>query len=459
MNLIELKGKGYNIVTNWQECNKKSIFLFNSNNNTKFIDYKNLAFKKQCRFIICNIKLKKICKHNFIKYYYYKNQKDLDKIANIFFELNNLKIIFVTGTNGKTSIAYGANKLFSINGFRSCYIGTLGFFINSKKIKKLNNTTPSYFEILNLLQIAKNKNINYVFIEISSIGYCEGRIGNLTYNYCILTNLKSDHLDYHKNIKNYHSAKLNLIKKNKTKNSILFLQDDKLKNKFKKFDNLIYTQNNFLSANKISILKKSFDKYVITSKDKIYKIVSFNDFMVKNIITILMVYKKIIKRFPSKINKSLFPPGRSEIIHNKKNKVIIIDYAHSKDAYENLLNKLPLLDKKIIIIYGCGGDRDKSKRPQIAKLVSKYTNIQIITDDNPRNEKPYEIRKTLIKFSSNPIEMPDRREAIKFGINYIKKNDGILIIAGKGHEETQNYKDKYYSFNDKLISKKYAKNL
>ena len=459
MNLIELKGKGYKIVTNWQECNKKSIFLFNSNNITKFIDYKNLAFKKQCRFIICNIKLKKICKHNFIKYYYYKNQKDLDKIANIFFELNNLKIIFVTGTNGKTSIAYGANKLFSINGFRSCYIGTLGFFINSKKIKKLNNTTPSYFEILNLLQIAKNKNINYVFIEISSIGYCEGRIGNLTYNYCILTNLKSDHLDYHKNIKNYHSAKLNLIKKNKTKNSILFLQDDKLKNKFKKFDNLIYTQNNFLSANKISILKKSFDKYVITSKDKIYKIVSFNDFMVKNIITILMVYKKIIKRFPSKINKSLFPPGRSEIIHNKKNKVIIIDYAHSKDAYENLLNKLPLLDKKIIIIYGCGGDRDKSKRPQIAKLVSKYTNIQIITDDNPRNEKPYEIRKTLIKFSSNPIEMPDRREAIKFGINYIKKNDGILIIAGKGHEETQNYKDKYYSFNDKLISKKYAKNL
>ena len=459
MNLIELKGKGYKIVTNWQECNKKSIFLFNSNNNTKFIDYKNLAFKKQCRFIICNIKLKKICKHNFIKYYYYKNQKDLDKIANIFFELNNLKIIFVTGTNGKTSIAYGANKLFSINGFRSCYIGTLGFFINSKKIKKLNNTTPSYFEILNLLQIANNKNINYVFIEISSIGYCEGRIGNLTYNYCILTNLKSDHLDYHKNIKNYHSAKLNLIKKNKTKNSILFLQDDKLKNKFKKFDNLIYTQNNFLSANKISILKKSFDKYVITSKDKIYKIVSFNDFMVKNIITILMVYKKIIKRFPSKINKSLFPPGRSEIIHNKKNRVIIIDYAHSKDAYENLLKKLPLLDKKIIIIYGCGGDRDKSKRPQIAKLVSKYTNIQIITDDNPRNEKPYEIRKTLIKFSSNPIEMPDRKEAIKFGINYIKKNDGILIIAGKGHEETQNYKDKYYSFNDKLISKKYAKNL
>ena len=172
-----------------------------------------------------------------------------------------------------------------------------------------------------------------------------------------------------------------------------------------------------------------------------------------------MVYKKIIKRFPLKFNKSLFPPGRSEIIHNKKNKVIIIDYAHSKDAYENLLKKLPLLNKNIIIVYGCGGDRDKSKRPQIAKLVSKYTNLQIITDDNPRNENPDKIRKTLIKFSSNPIEVPDRREAIKFGIKHIKNNDGILIIAGKGHEETQTYKDKYYLFNDKLISKNYAKNL
>ena len=181
--------------------------------------------------------------------------------------------------------------------------------------------------------------------------------------------------------------------------------------------------------------------------------------MVKNIITILMVYNKIINKFPLKITKSLFPPGRSEIIYNKKNKVIIIDYAHSKDAYENLLNKFPLLNKSIIIIYGCGGDRDKTKRPQIAKVISKYTKIQIITDDNPRYEDAAIIRKTLMKHSSNPIEIPSRRKAIKFGIDYIKKNDGILIIAGKGHEDIQTYKDKSYLFNDKVISSNYAKNL
>ena len=458
MNLDKLKDKGYKIVTNWQECNKKSIFLFNSNNNSKFIDYKRLANKKNCKFIICNNKFKKDIKHNLINYFFYKNQKDLQNIAKIFYNIDNLKIIFVTGTNGKTSIAYGANKLFNNNGIKSCYIGTLGFYINSKKIKKLYNTTPSYFELLNLLQIANNNYVKFVFMEVSSIGYSSGRVGNLMYNYAILTNLESDHLDYHKNIKNYHLAKINLIKNHKLKNSTLFLQDDKLKNKFKSFKSKLFTQGNFLYSQKISITQKKNDKFKISTNGFLFNVSSFNEFMVKNIITILMVYFNIVKQFPSKISNSLFPPGRSEIIFNKKNKVIIVDYAHSKDAYENLLKELPS-NKNIIIVYGCGGDRDKTKRPQIAKVISKYTNLQIITDDNPRREDPAMIRKTLIEHSFNSIEIPNRRKAIKFGVNYIKKNDGILIIAGKGHESTQTYKDKNYIFNDRVISSNYAKNL
>ena len=458
MNLCDLKDRGYNIVTNWQECNTKSIFILNTNDIKKFLTYRRLASKKKCKYIICDIKYKRYVKQKQIKFFFYKKQIDLFEIAKIFYSLDKLKIVFVTGTNGKTSIAYGANKLFNLNGNKSCYIGTLGFYINSKKIKKLKNTTPSYFEILNLLQIANNNRVKFVFIEVSSIGYSEGRIGNLKYNYCILTNLKSDHLDYHKNLKNYHLAKINLIKNHRSKNSILFLQDDHLKNKFNK-SNKIFTQNNFLSINKISIYQKKLGKFLISSKYRSYQIDSFNDYMVKNIITIFMLYNKIFKLLPLKINKSIFPPGRSEIVYNKKNKIIIIDYAHSKDAYENLLCKLPFLNKNIIIIYGCGGDRDKIKRPQIAKVVSKYTNLQIITDDNPRNEDPASIRKSLIKHSSNPIEVPSRRKAIKFGISYIKKNDGILIIAGKGHEDTQNYRDKHYLFNDRVISSNYAKNL
>ena len=458
MNLYELKDKGYKIVTNWQECNKKSIFLFNSNNKSKFINYKRLAIKKNCEFIICNNKFRKDLNKKLINYFFYKNQKDLQDIAKIFYNINNLKIIFVTGTNGKTSIAYGANKLFNINSIKSCYIGTLGFYINSKKIKKLNNTTPSYFELLNLLQIANDNYVKFVFMEVSSIGYSSGRIGNLMYNYAILTNLESDHLDYHKNIKNYHLAKVNLIKNHKLKNSILFLQDDKLKNKFKSFKSKLFTQGKFLSNHKISVIPKKNNKFQISTNNFLFNINSFNNFMAKNIITILMIYHNITKQFPLNISNSLFPPGRSEIIFNKKNKAIIIDYAHSKDAYENLLKELPS-NKNIIIVYGCGGDRDKTKRPQIAKVISKYTNLQIITDDNPRKEDPAMIRKTLIEHSFNPIEVPNRRKAIKFGISYIKKNDGMLIIAGKGHEDTQTYKDKNYIFNDRVISSNYAKNL
>ncbi len=459
MNLDELKDNGFKIVTTTQEINKKSIFLFNSDDVKKFSKYNMIAKKQKCKFIICNDKFKKNLNQNTIKYFYYKNQKDLEKIAKIFYDFNDLEIIFVTGTNGKTSIAYGANILFNINGKKSCYIGTLGFYINSKKIKNLNNTTPSYFEILNLINIAREKKIKYVFMEVSSIGYCEGRVGNIRYNFCVLTNLKSDHLDYHISKKKYHLAKINLIKKQKLENSILFLQDYKLKNKFKSFEKKLIVQRNFKIKNKISIVQRGLDTFEIISNDKSYKIKSFNDFMVNNIITILMVYRKIFKNNPLKLNNLLFPPGRSEIIHNKNNKVIIIDYAHSKDAYENLLYKFAKLEKYIIIIYGCGGNRDKIKRPQIAKVVSKFTNLQIITDDNPRFEDPEKIRKTLIKYSSNPIEIPNRRKAIKVGVSILKKLNGILIIAGKGHEEMQIYKDKYYSFNDRAISSNYAKNL
>ena len=209
MNLCDLRDRGYDIATNWQECNTKSIFILNTNNIKKFLNYKRLASKRKCKYIICDIKFKYKIQQNKSKFFFYKNQNDLFEIAKIFYNYNDLKIIFVTGTNGKTSIAYGANKLFNINGNKSCYIGTLGFYINSKKIKKLKNTTPSYFEILNLLQIASNNKVKFVFIEVSSIGFSEGRIGNLKYNYCILTNLKSDHLDYHKNLKSYHTANVN----------------------------------------------------------------------------------------------------------------------------------------------------------------------------------------------------------------------------------------------------------
>ena len=148
------------------------------------------------------------------------------------------------------------------------------------------------------------------------------------------------------------------------------------------------------------------------------------------------------------------------IVRDPRN--IVTSYAHHfqttpEQAFENLLSNLPKEIDHKIIIFGCGGDRDKTKRAKMAKIASKYTDIQIITDDNPRNENPSDIRKILIKFSSNPLEIPSRKKAIERGVRLLKINKGLLIIAGKGHENNQIYKNKIFTFNDRLVAKSYAK--
>ena len=158
------------------------------------------------------------------------------------------------------------------------------------------------------------------------------------------------------------------------------------------------------------------------------------------------------------MNKSIYPKGRSDIVFNKDDKIILIDYAHSNDAFKNLLTSLNQKFNNIIVVYGCGGDRDTSKRSDIAKTVSNYSNLQIITDDNPRSENPKKIRDVLFYNSKNAISIPNRENAIKYGIKKLSKKNGLLIIAGKGHEDKQIYKNKVIRFSDHLIVKKHAKN-
>ena len=454
-----LQAKGFKIVFNWQECSSKSIFFLNTLNLENFDKYQKLAIKKKCTHIITNSSIEKHNEIKNIKYYYVSTQKDLFKIKKIFFGKDKLKIIFLTGTNGKTSIAYGSHLLFYINGISSCYLGTIGFFINGNKIKNLPNTTPSYLELSSLLYEATKQKIKYAFIEASSIGFKEGRLGDLKFDLCYLTNLQSDHLDYHKNIKNYHQSKIDMINAHSKINSKLLIQDKNIKKKFSNFKNENKFLDDFIKLNKFSIERKNFNSFLIKTNLKNYPINTINDFMIKNFISMLHIYFIFHKKLPPKINTKIFPDGRSQIIYNKNKKIILIDYAHTKEAFENLLSNLPKEIDHKIIIFGCGGDRDKTKRAKMAKIASKYTDIQIITDDNPRNENPLDIRRTLMKNSSNPLEIPSRKKAIERGIRLLKINKGLLIIAGKGHENNQIYKDKIFTFNDRLVAKSYAKYL
>ena len=454
-----LKKNNYKIEANWQDLSYKSIFFINTNNKKNFIKYQQKAVKKKCFHILCNEKNKIISQNKELKYHYFKDKNELHKIAKLFFGSFKLKLIFITGTNGKTSVAYGTHQLMILNKFKSSYIGTLGFFINSRKIKNLKNTTPSFFEILGLLSQVQEKGINYVFLESSSIGYNEGRLGYLKYDLCFLTNLKSDHLDYHKNLKNYHKAKLDMIKNHSKKYSKILIQDNSLISKLKKVNNSIFSQKDFIVKNKIRVIKEGIIDATILSKNGVYKIKTFHDFVIQNTISAIFLFISISKNWPSVLSNRIFPKGRAEIIYENQGNIIMVDYAHSVDAFKNLLISIPEQYENKIVIYGCGGDRDKLKRPKIARIVSKYSNLQIITDDNPRNENPKLIRDTLVKNSKNAISIPNREKAIKYGVRLIKRNKSILIVAGKGHENTQTLKDKTIKFSDQLTIKKYAKNI
>ena len=455
--LINLKKKGYKIDINWQDLNKKSIFFLNTLNKKNFINFQKYAIKKNCCYIICSDKYKNEQVSGLI-YFYFKDKKDLYKISKLFFKPLKLKLVFLTGTNGKTSVAYGSHQLIALNNFNTCYIGTLGFYINSKKIKNLRNTTPSFFEILILLTHAERMKVNYAFIEASSIGYNEGRLGYLKYNYCLLTNLKSDHLDYHGNLRNYHKSKLNIINNHYKKNSKILIQDQIENKNIDKIKNKIVFQDDFIKKYKFDIIKKN--KYFeIISNNRAYKIRTFNNFVIKNTISIILLYFLILKKWPKKFTNKIYAKGRAEIVHEEKEAIIMVDYAHSADAFENLLTSIPSYYKNKVVLYGCGGDRDITKRPKIAKIVSKYSSLQLITDDNPRNENPKSIRDTLLRNSKNAISIANREKAIKYGVKLVKKKGGILIVAGKGHENTQIIKNKINKFSDQLIIKKYAKNI
>jgi len=457
--LKELYSKGYKLVTNWQECSSKSIFFLNTLNLENFNKYQKLAIKKNCTHIIFNSSLTKYIKNKNTNYHSLNIEKDLFKLKKIFFVTKKLKIIFITGTNGKTSIAYGAHLLSFINNRSSCYIGTIGFYINGRKIKNLSNTTPSFMELASLLNVAANQKTKYAFIETSSIGFKEGRLGNLKYDLCYLTNLQSDHLDFHKNIKNYHQSKIDMINTHSKINSNILVQDKNIYKKISKFRYRIEFLDDFTKSQEINLIKKNYYSYLVKTKNRNYSINTMHDFMIQNFLSMLHIFFKLHKKFPEKVNTKIFPDGRSEIIYKKNNMIILVDYAHTKEAFENLLSNLPRDELHKIIIFGCGGNRDKSKRSKMAKVASKYTDIQIITDDNPRNENPSSIRKTLCQNSSNYIEIPSRQRAIERGVKLLKKKKGLLVIAGKGHENIQIYKNKIFKFNDRKVAKSYAKSL
>lgn len=374
---------------------------------------------------------------------------------NIYEKIKDLCFIGVTGTNGKTTTAYLIYEALRMLNINSAYIGTIGFYLNGKE-KELNNTTPDIYDLYEMILEAKEKGCTHIVMEVSSHALYYDRVETLSFDYAIFTNLTRDHLDFHKTLELYALEKQKLFKKLKPNGKAIINIDDKYSTYFtlKENQNIFYGFTN--SNYKIDDYKLFLNKTIFTVKEKEninYETTLIGKYNIYNLLACIAVLKEMGFSNLQEIVLKLKPPiGRMDKIMYNDN-IIIVDYAHTPDAVEKVLQNVnELTDGNIYTIIGCGGNRDKTKRPIMASIATKNSSYVIFTNDNPRDEEPIDIIKDMTKdIKNNNYEIClDRKEAIKKGMQLLKKND-ILLVLGKGHENYQIIKGEKKYFDDKQI--------
>ena len=317
------------------------------------------------------------------------------------------------------------------------------------------------------LQIFTKNKVNNVILEASSHGLEQNRLDNLNIKAGIFTNLSHDHLDYHKNMQSYFNSKMYLFKNLLKKNSKIITDEDNKEFKIiKNIANRKRIKKITIGSNSgnIKILhnkykqSKQIVKISINSKIFELEIPLVGFFQVKNLLMAILAASACglnQKRIFNQIHKIKPVPGRLECVATlNNNSNIVVDYAHTPDALEQSLIALrKQFKKEIVIVFGCGGERDKKKRFAMGKIAGKYCRKIFVTDDNPRNEDPKEIRNQIMKGCKKlAIDIGNRKKAIKTAIKELVSNE-ILLVAGKGHEETQDFGNKIINFSDKKLIK------
>ena len=449
------KNKYFNAITsNSKFTNNKTLFIYDKNTKVKRI-YLDEALKNKTPAIISNKYINNLKIPQFIvSNINYETYSLLNKLH------NNLpfKTLAVTGTNGKTSVVWYISKILNSLKYNNTTVGTLGHFINGKKINDINLTTPAYEELFKYGSSNKKEKNIYIF-EASSHALEQNRLRNYPINIAAITNISKDHLDYHKTFSNYKKSKIKLFT-NHLENKGFAIINSRLKNSSELKKKLIKknVQLKYFGNKSLKLLKIK-DVVYLNINNKKYKLenlkvktnIEFENLecAITCCLALNISQNKIIKV----LSKVTNPAGRLETIeYKKKNSKIIIDYAHTPDALKKILIAYKIKKIKPAILFGCGGNRDKSKRKSMALIANKYAGKIYITDDNPRNENPSKIRKNILKYCSRAIEVSDRRKAIKLAIKELKMSE-ILIVAGKGHEKFQVLKNKTIKFDDFTIVK------
>lgn len=357
-----------------------------------------------------------------------------------------IKIIGVTGTNGKTTITNVIKNILMSYGIKTGLIGTIRNEIGNEPVHT-DNTTPMAFDYMQLLDKMVKADCKYAVMEVSSFGLVQNRIGPTHFDIGVFTNLTQDHLDYHKTMENYYQAKKMMF--DECDFALVNIDDDYGKRLLSEIccPKASYGSSQeadyYSDAAKIKADGTSF-WYCFDGKSKLVNMKMTGMFNVSNVTAAITVCMKAgipLEHILETIADYNGVKGRCEIIPTGRDFTVICDYAHTPDAIENILQSVKqYTEGRLICLFGCGGNRDAKKRPLMAKAAAKYADRLIITSDNPRDEIPESIIDDILaglKDSKIPFDVVvDRTEAIYHSLKIARKGD-IIVLAGKGHEDYQ----------------------
>ena len=384
------------------------------------------------------------------------------------FPQEKIKLIGVTGTNGKTSTTLILKSILEAANKKVIQIGTLGL---NPKIKELNTnlTTPNIFELFKILDYATMNQFDYAILEVSSHALAQNRIKGLKFDVTAFTNLSLDHLDYHQTIEQYFKEKLKLFNLNKENGSSVVIVDNEYGKKIsylKPFVNQVSRESQnakYFCRNVVLDCDGIKASMIYENKQIDIKSMLIGSFNLENIILAAAISNElnISENFIEKgINNCSTIDGRMQLVKNSQDKKIILDYGHTPDAYLQVLETVKENYKlSIKVLFGAGGGRDHSKRPKMAEVVEKYSSECYLAPDNPRFENINTINEDVIKgFSNNNYHsFDDREKALMFALSHLK-SDEILIIFGKGNEEYQDIEGVKHFYSDRDIIKKFYAN-
>ena len=416
-----------NYTNNSQKCNENSVFII-SEQNKKFLDQ---AKQNGCKNFITSDELK----NNF--------------------DFSNIKIVGVTGTNGKTTVTAAIYSMLLDLGYKVALQGTRGFFINDEQVEAYTLTTPVQLSNFGHIAKAVEEKCDFFVMEVSSHAISQNRIEGLDFALKIHTNITQDHLDYHNTIEEYIAVKNSFFQDDTMK---LINKDDKhVKFKMKNAyaygaeNPATYKVNAYSLKNGLHVALQHFSNIVSYSSPMMGFFNVYN--LTAAVAAVNLLTKKPLQEICDVVEYFGGVAGRMEIVHNDP--LVIVDFAHTPDGMKEVFTSFATQD--IITVFGAGGDRDKSKRAIMGKMATYYSKKTIITSDNPRFEDPdlicEDIIKGCVENSDFEVEI-NRKSAIKKAIEQAKNYDNpVILILGKGDEKHQIIYDKKFPLDDKEIVK------